>query len=49
MSESYTEDGVFITKQSALAAVVPINCSWMFLRTPVFDKESCERDVSHQG
>lgn len=40
MLESYTEDGVFITKQAALAAVGPINCLRVFLRTPGFDGES---------
>ena len=46
MSERYTEDGVFITKQAALAAVMPINCSWVFLRTPVFDRENWKRSMT---
>lgn len=45
MSESYMEDGVFITKQAASAAVMPINCLWVFLRTPVFDRESWKRSI----
>lgn len=46
MLESDTEDGVFITKQAALAAVMPINCSWVFLRTPGFDRESQKRSMT---
>lgn len=34
------------SKQAALAAVVPINCSWVFLRTLVFDRESWEQTVT---
>lgn len=45
MLESDTEDGVFITKQAALAAIRPINCSWVFLRTPGFDRESRKRSM----
>lgn len=36
ISETHTEDGVSNTKQAALAALMPTNCSGVFLRTLVF-------------
>lgn len=45
MSESYMEDGVFITNQVASAAVMPMNRLWVSLRTPAFDRESWKRSI----
>lgn len=46
MLESHMEDGVFIIEQGALATVMPIDYSRVFLRTLVFDRETSKRSMT---